>query len=647
MPEKNTAVFLCHCGLNIADSMDLDAIATWAAGLNGVTAVFRHNLLCSPDGQAYFQHSLTDRQPDRIVVAACSPKMHEKTFQQLAEAGGSNLAHLQIANIREHCGWVTPDKDEATGKAKALIHAAICRAERSEPLTRQTMKVNTDVVVIGGGIAGIEAAMTAARAGRQVTIVEKEISLGGQIIKTEEVAPAMECAPCVLAARLTALKETPNIRVLSNAEVTEVLGFYGNFTVRIHRRARAVKDNCIGCEMCFEVCPVSVTSRFHLGLGTHKAIYTLFPGSVPAAAAIDKEACRHFTDSSCDECVKVCPFASIDFAQPDEQIEVQAGAIIVATGYADGDVSRWPELGWGTLDNVYTLPEFERIASSNGPYGGQIQLRDGRPPASVAVVHCAGSLREDGIPYCSRVCCTGALKVGELVRKKFPGVKVFNVYNNLVFGTPREARMYAHQRHAGTEFLHCPDLTSIRVSRNNGHIRVDGPGLRPLDVDMVVLATGIQPSLATRDLADKLHVDLDRDGFFAPDHSLLHATGTSLDGIYVAGCAAGPCDVATSATQAQAAAGDAVSKLMPGREIELEVLTCSIDEEKCAGCKLCISVCPYHAIAFDRVKKVSAINEVICRGCGTCAATCASGAAQARHYTDNELLAEIGGLIHA
>ena len=453
------------------------------------------------------------------------------------------------------------------------------------------------------------------------------------------------CA-CLLAARLSALKEMPNITVISNAEVTDVLGFYGNFTVRIQRRARAVKDNCIGCEMCFEVCPVTVRSRFHLGLGTHKAIYTLFPGSVPAAAAIDKEACRHFTDGTCDACVKVCPFASIDFEQQDEQIEVPAGAIVVATGYADGDVSHWPELGWGAVDNVVTLPEFERIASSNGPYGGQIQLRDGRPPAAVAVVHCAGSLRDGGLPYCSRVCCLGALKVGDLLRKKFPDVKVFNVYNNLVFGTPREARMYAHQRHAGTVFLHCPDLTSIQVSRNNGQIRVAGQGLAPLNVDMVVLATGIKPPPAARELADKLHVDLDQDGFFAPDHSLLHATGTSLDGIYVAGCAAAPCDVATSATQAQAAAGDAVSKLMPGREIELEVLTCFINEEKCAGCRLCISVCPYKAIAFDRAKKVSAINEAICRGCGTCAATCASGAAQARHFTDNQILAEIGGLMH-
>lgn len=644
---KQTVVYLCNCGPNIADAMDLDAIQGWAQGLSGVTAVFRHNLLCAPDGQAFFRESLAQQKPERIVVAACSPKMHERTFQSLAEATGHSLADVQIANIREHCGWVTPDKAEATAKAQALIRAAVGRVRHSEPLTRRRLPVNTDVVVIGGGIAGIEAAMTAAKAGRTVTIVEKSISLGGQVIKTEEVAPPMECAPCLLAARLSALKDTPNITVLSNAEVTDVLGFCGNFTVRIHRRARAVKDNCIGCEMCFEVCPVTVKSRFHLGLGTHKAIYTLFPGSVPAAAAIDKEACRHFTDDDCEACVQVCPFASIDFQQQDEQIEVQAGSIIVATGYADGDVSRWPELGWGTVDNVYTLPEFERLAASNGPSGGQVQLRDGRPPATVAVVHCAGSLRDDGLPYCSRVCCLAALKVGDLLRKKLPAVQVYNIHNNLVFGTPREARMYAHQRQAGTVFLHCPDLNSIRVSRNNGRIRVAGLGLTPLDVEMVVLATGIKPSPAARTLADKLHVDLDGDGFFVPDHSLLHATGTSLDGIYVAGCAAGPCDVASSVTQAQAAAGDAVSKLMPGREIELEVLTCWIDEQKCAGCKLCISVCPYKAIAFDRLKKVSVVNEAICRGCGTCAATCASGAAQARHFTDNELLAEMGGLLHA
>jgi heterodisulfide reductase subunit A len=215
-----------------------------------------------------------------------------------------------------------------------------------------------------------------------------------------------------------------------------------------------------------------------------------------------------------------------------------------------------------------------------------------------------------------------------------------------VFGTPREAKMYAHQRHAGTVFLRCPDLTTIQVSRNDGRIRVVGEGLSPLDVDMVVLATGIKPPPAARELADRLHVDLDKDGFFAPDHSLLHATGTSLDGIYVAGCAAAPCDVAASATQAQAAAGDAVSKLTPGREIELEVMTCVIDEAKCAGCKLCISVCPYKAISFDREKKASVVNEAICRGCGTCAATCGSGAAKAKHFTDDQILAEIGGLIH-
>lgn len=643
---QRTVVFLCNCGSNIANAIDLDELAAWTAQLPGVVAVERQNLLCSPDGKAFFTQALKERPVDRIVVAACSPRMHEKTFQELAEAAGLNLSCVQMANIREHCAWVTPDRAEATAKAKALLHAAVSRSRLAEPLERRTMKVHTDLLIVGGGIAGIEAALTAAKAGRKVTIVESDVALGGSVIKTEEVAPAMECSPCLLAPRLSAVRENPNITVISNAELTAVLGFYGNFTARIHQRARAVKDNCIACEACFEVCPVDVRSQFHLGLGTRKAIYTLFPGSVPATAVIDKAACRHFTDGSCNACVAACPFTSIDFEQPDADFEIQVGAIILATGFANSDVAAIPGLNWGAVDNILTLPEFERIASSNGPTHGDIQLRDGSKPKSVAVVHCAGSLRDDALPYCSRICCMTALKVGDLLRKQVPDAKVYNIHNDLVLATPKERSFYKHQQHAGTVFLRSPDLTSVQVSAKDGQLQVTGTGFAALTVDMVVLATGLKPAAGTQRLAELLNVNLDPSGFFAPDHPLLHATGASLDGIYVAGCAGAPCDIGAAVTQAQASAGDALSKLIPGREIDLEIMTCAIDEKKCGGCKFCLSVCPYKAISFDRGKKVSVVNEAICRGCGTCAATCPTGAAKAGHFTDAQIYAEIGGLLH-
>lgn len=643
--SKKTVLFLCKCGTNIANFVDMESINEWAEKRGDIDIIENHNLLCSPDGKKFFQESVTRNNPDSIIIAACSPKMHEKTFQELAESVGKNMSAVQMANIREQCAWVTKDKAEATEKSKILINAAIKRSWLSEILERHSMEVIPDILIIGGGIAGIEAALTASKAGRKVYLVEKEISIGGSIIKTEEVAPKMECSPCLLAPRLSEIRDDPNITVIANANVTEVLGFYGNFTAKIHQKARYVDDSCIACEACFEPCPVTVENSFHLGMGTRKAIYSLFPGGVPGTAAIDKETCKHFIDGSCNTCVEECPFGSIDFDQEDKDIEIQVGAVVVATGFEPGDVSGIEELGYGKIDNVYTLPEFERLASSNGPYGGIIKLKNGEQPASAAVIHCAGSLREDGIPYCSGICCTTAGKVGDLLRKQVPDAKVVNIHNDLVFPGPRENEFYKKQLKEGTKYVNCSDLTRVKLSGNGGGIKVEGPDFEPVMVDMVVLSTGIKPSIGTKELAEMLNIELEKTGFFTPDHILIHATGSSLDGIYIAGCAAGPCDVATSVTRAQATMGDALSKLIPGREIELEMMTTVIDEDKCGGCKLCIMVCPYRAIYYDEEKKVSVVNEGICRGCGTCAAACPSGAAKAKHYTDAQIYAEIGGLI--
>ena len=645
--KKKIALFLCGCSSHISGAIDLDDIAKWAESSQKFDFIEIQNLLCSPDGKNFFAESLKKNKPDAIVVAACSPKMHEKTFQGLAEEAGINMSRVQMANIREHVAWVTKDKEQANRKARALINGALKRVLLAEDLEKRSMEVSSDILIIGGGIAGIEAALTASAAGRKVTIVEKDISLGGSVIKTEEVAPSMECSPCMLAARLAEVRDDPNITVIAHAEVTDVLGFYGNFLVKVHKKARYVDDNCIGCEACFDVCPVSVNSEFHLGLGMRKAIHTLFPGSVPGAAVINRENCEHFTDSSCDLCVAACPFGSIRFDEHDEELNLNVGAVIIATGHADGDVSQFEYLGHGRLGDVYTLPEFERMACSNGPTSGDIRLKNGDKPNAVAVVHCAGSLCEGGIPYCSGVCCTGAAKVGELIRKQNPDVKVFNIHDDLVFTGPKAYDYYKKQIAEGTQFVRCNDMKTIKVDRKGGKISVKGEGFRQMVVDMVVLSTGMRPAEGTAALTEMLNIELDKNGFFKADHDLLHATGSCLDGIYLAGCAAGPCDVAAAVTRAKAAAGDAVSKLVPGRKIDLEVMTSVIDEEKCGGCKLCISVCPYKAIDFDEEKQISVVNEVICRGCGTCVVSCPSGVAKARHFTDHQIYAEISGVLNA
>ena len=389
-----------------------------------------------------------------------------------------------------------------------------------------------------------------------------------------------------------------------------------------------------------------MTSAFHLGLGQHKAVYTAFPGSVPAAAAIDRDACLHFTDGSCDACVGACPFNSIDFAERDEDLEIRAGAVIVATGHDTVDPSGIGRLGFGTIDDVYVMPQFERIASSNGPYGGEIRLRDGRKPESLAVVHCVGSLCEDGLPYCSGVCCMLAAKAGELFRKKVPGATVTSIHDRLVFDGPAAGAFLRRQVEEGTRFVRVADLSSVSVERTPQGIRVSAQGMAPVTVDMVVLATGLIAHSTSTALAGLCNTEVDEFGFLKPDHGVLHATGTTIDGIYAAGCASSPCDSATAVSRAHAAAGHALSRLVPGRRIELEVLTSAIDAERCAGCRMCIAVCPYKAIAYDPEKAVSAVTEAICRGCGTCVATCPGGAASAKHFTDTQIYAELGGVLH-
>jgi heterodisulfide reductase subunit A2 len=648
MPKKpnKIGVLLCNCGTNIADNVDMEAVSNWAKGNEKVAFVASHDLLCSPEGKKYFQELIKKKKVDNLVIAACSPHMHGATFQDIALQSESNVAKVHMANIREQAAWVTPDMNDATAKSITLINAAIERSLLHEQIKPKYMDCKTDVVIIGGGVAGIEAALLAAQADRKVTLIEKEISVGGRVMQVEEMAPNMECAACLMAPRLSKLKDQPNITVLAPAEVLDIRGFFGNYQVRVQKKARYVNAECIGCEACFEACPVSVPSLFHLGMGTHKAIYTQFPGSVPQMAAIDAKHCLHFKDGSCHACVEACPFAAIDFEEKEELLEIPAGAVILAIGsqlYQGDDLKR---LGYPTLENVYTLPEFERLACSNGPTQGEIQSRQKEKPNSIAVIHCAGSLSEQGLEYCSGPCCLTALKVGELLRKQSPQAKVINIHNRLVIqGTEAEAFLQKQSKE-GTRLLHTADLNQTKVTRAGKQLMVTTAEGTNIIVDMVVLATGLSPSRDTGLFAEFTHAEPSAQGFYSPEQAHLKAHGTTIDGFYAVGGCKTPSLTAQAVNQAQAAAGEIVSRLVPGRKIPLEPMTTVIDDQACAGCKLCIAVCPYHAIEYDSKKKVSRVNEAICRGCGTCAANCPTHAACAKHYTNDQIMAELEGVMH-
>lgn len=642
--SEGTTLFLCRCGTNVAEFVELEAVKAWADKEGRLDRVCIHDFLCAPAGKAFVEETLKETGSRRAVMAACSPKLHQKTFEECAGAAGLNPAQVSMANIREQCAWVTPDKAEATAKAKRLVKAALERSRLHRDLAPQRMECNTDFVVIGGGIAGIEAALQAAEAGRKVTIFEKDISLGGEMIKVEELAPSCECSPCLLAPRLSEVRENADITVVTGAEVTDVIGFFGNFTVTARKKARYVTDDCIGCEACFEPCPVEVPSDFHLGLGKRKAIRNLFPGSVPAAAAIDPQACLRLNGQECTVCVDNCPFMALDFEQKDEIMEVRCGTVVVAIGAEVHVPSGLSRLGLDGKSNVFTYAEFERLTCSNGPTQASLLKRDGTAPERIAVLHCAGSLCEGGLPYCSGTCCTNALMVGDTVRKQLPESVVTNIHDRLQLPGMEGEAFLRHQIHAGTRMLQCKELEQVRIEpQASGEVMVHVPGREALVVDMVVLSTGFVAGSRAREMADLTGAELGPDGFLKSDHSILNKTGSVIDGVVLAGSCLQPGHGPQSIVSAQAAVGRALSRLVPGRTIELETMVSRIDPARCSACRMCAATCPYKAIGVDPANGRSLVNEAVCRGCGTCAATCPSSAITAIHFTDDQLIAEVIG----
>jgi len=657
MDEKNGQIrigfYICHCGTNIAGTVDVNAVRDYVSTLPGVVVSRDYKYMCSDPGQDLIVQDIQQHHLNRIVVASCSPLLHERTFRNATARGGLNPFYMQMVNIREHDSWVHEDKASATEKAKDLVRGAIRRVFYHKPLEKRQVSVNPDVLVLGGGIAGIHAALTLANAGKKVYLVERQPSIGGHMAMFDKTFPTLDCAACILTPKMTAVKAHPNITLWTLSEVVHVDGSVGHYQVKIKRKPRYVnEDLCVGCLECVEACvykEARFPDEFNLGLGKRKPIYISFPQAVPKVVVIDPETCIQFKSGRCKQtCVEACGDRNaIDFEQKEEIKEIEVGTIIIATGFQIFDARRIPYYGYGVYPNVYTALEVERLINSSGPTGGEVILRDGRKPEKVAIIHCVGSRDENTNRWCSRVCCMYSLKLAHLI-KEHTGAEIFNFYIDIRAPGKSMEEFYNRVAEEGVHLIR-GKVADVYPEPANGKLVVQaedtliGKILR-IPVDMVVLSVGLEPRADAQDVRRLFNITCSTEGFFLERHPKLAPVNTFTDGIFLAGCCQGPKDIPDTVAQAGAAAAEALALIDTGY-VELEPNTAYIVEEDCSGCKSCIPLCPYTAISYLEDKKKAYINEALCKGCGVCVAACPSGSIKQNLFEDEEIFSEIEGVL--
>jgi heterodisulfide reductase subunit A len=656
-PTERIGVYVCHCGTNIAGTVDVEDVAQWAAGRlkhRGVVIARDYKFMCSSLGQEMIEKDIKELGLTRVVVAACSPHLHEQTFRTACKRAGLNPYLCELVSIREQVSWVHTDKVAATGKAKAVVSGGVERVVHHEALEPLRVPIHPATLVVGGGIAGIQAALEIADGGFPVIMIEREPSIGGHMAQFDKTFPTLDCAACILTPRMVSVGTHPNLTLLTYSEVTRVEGYVGNFTVTVRKKARYVKtDLCTGCGVCQEKCPKKIIDEiYEAGLGYRKAIYVPFPQAVPKYPVIDHENCTYFQKGTCKACEKFCPTGAIDFNQEDEYLTLQVGNIILATGYELFDPRRIPHYGYGRLANVFTSLEFERLSNAAGPTQGRIVLRDGvTVPKAVGVIHCVGSRDRNYNNYCSAICCMQSLKFAHLVKER-TGATVFNFYIDM--RTPAKAYDEFYQRvlEEGTLFVRgrVAEVTdAARLAGEEGKLIIQVEDTlagkqRRIPVDMVILSAGMQPRDDAKEVAKLFGISCSADGWYIEKHPKLDPVATMTEGIFIAGCVQGPKDIPTTVNQGAAAAARVLGRIQQ-KEIALEPVRASINEARCSGCRICNNLCPFNAILFHEDRMVSEVNPALCQGCGTCVAACPAGAITGTGFSNEQVLAQIEGLL--
>ena len=645
--ELRIGVFICHCGLNIAGVLDIQELVEFAKTLPDVVYVKDNRYTCADPGQEEIRKGIKEHNLNRVVVAACSPRMHEPTFRRTVSEAGLNPYLFEMANIREFSSWCHPSTPkEATEKAKDLIKMAVAKARLLRPLQTMEVPVINKALIIGGGIAGISAALDLAEMGFKVYMLENSESIGGHMAQLDKTFPTLDCSICIEGPKMVDVGRHPNIEIISYADLLSVSGYVGNFKVKIRKNPRyVIEENCTGCGECRDVCPIEYPNEWDMNLGVRKAISVPFDQAVPLVYRINRDYCIE-----CYKCVDACGARqAIDFEQQPEEIELEVGAIIVSTGYDIYLPYDNPLYGYGKFANVITSLEFERLILAAGPTGGKvIRASDGKKPRSVAFIQCVGSRDTGKFPYCSNFCCMYTLKhVVQLKEKYKEDVETYVFYMDMRSNFKGYEEFYQRARELGANFIRG------RVSRifedpktKNLIIRAEDTQLgKPIEIEaeMVVLATAAIPKKGSDELARILNITRGSNGFFMESHPKLKPIDAPTDGIFFAGACQGPKDIPYSVSQGSGAASRAATVLSKPTW-KIEPIIAVVDPERCRNvktkCGICAQKCPYGAIKIVE-KQPAQVIAAMCHGCGTCVAECPADAITQMHFTDAQILAQI------